>query len=116
MNTSFALFLVLLELAVCFAEKPVIQDLFVSSKLLEGKKFHLTCHLYSGKQPVTWTWYHSDELVKPIDNIAIVNSEESSQLTIKEMGLTDSGRYVCQVENAYGSDSKQVDLKLNGKF
>lgn len=113
----FLVFLNFLNLVSCSDDdKPVIQDLLVSSKLVEGKKFHLTCNLNSGKQPVSFTWYHLDELVRPNDKKAITNAEEGSQLTIKEMSLADSGKYVCQVENAYGSDSRSVDLKLNGKF
>ena len=65
---------------------------------------------------VSFVWYHSDEPVKPSDNVVIVNSDESLQLTIKEMHLADSGPYVCKVENAHGSDSSRVDLKLNGRF
>lgn len=109
-------FLVFLNSISCSEDKPVIQDLLVSSKLVEGKKFYLTCQLNSGKQPISFTWYHADELVRPNDRIAIITNEESSQLTIKEMSLTDSGQYVCKVENAYGLDSKRVDLKLKGKF
>ena len=102
--------------ASCLVERPLIYELLVPPKLVEGKKFLLTCHLNSGKQPISFTWYHSDELVKPNDNIAILNTEESSQLIIKEMSFADSGQYVCKVENAYGSDSRRVELKLNGKF
>ena len=32
------------------------------------------------------------------------------------MGLADSGPYVCKVENAFGSDSRRVDLNPNGKL
>ena len=116
MSSSFVLFLIFLKILVCLGEKPVIQDLFVSSKLVEGKRSHLTCQLNSGKQPITWSWYHADELVKSSDKIAVLSGDDSSQLTIKEMSLADSGQYVCKVENAYGSDTRRVDLKLNGKF
>ena len=109
-------FLLFLGPASCLEERPAIYDLLVPSKLVEGRKFLLACHLNSGKQPVAFTWFHSDKLVRPGGNIAIVNTEESSQLTIKAMGLADSGPYVCKVENAYGSDSRRVDLKLNGKL
>lgn len=110
----FFLVFCLNEPATCQDDKPLIHDLLVPSKLVEGQKFYLNCHLNNGKQPITFAWYHSGELVKPSDNVAILNGEESSQLTIKKMHLADSGQYVCQVENAYGSDSKSVDLKLNG--
>ena len=116
MSASLVLLFAFLRFVVCLDEKPVIYDLHGSDKLFEGKKFFLTCQLNSGKQPVSFTWYHSDEPVKPSENIAIHTNEDSSQLVIKEMGLADSGKYVCQVENAYGSDSRSVDLKLNGKL
>lgn len=114
--TVFFLVSFLTGSVICYDDKPVIHDLLIPSKLVEGKKFYLTCHLNSGKQPISFAWYHSDELVKPSDNIAISSNDESSQLTIKEMRLADSGQYVCKVENAYGSDSRRVDLKLNGRI
>lgn len=110
------LLLIFIKPASCLDERPVIYDLLVPAKLVEGKKFLLACHLNSGKQPISFTWFHSDELVKPSGNVAVVNAEESSQLTIKEMNLADSGQYTCRVENAYGSDSRSVELKLNGNF
>lgn len=113
---SFPFLIFLAEFVAGYDEKPLIHDLLVPSKLVEGKKFYLTCHLNSGKQPISFAWYHADELVRPSDNIAVVSAEESSQLIIKEMRLQDSGQYVCRVENAYGSDSRSVDLKLNGRF
>ena len=116
MWSYFAAFFLLIEIAICRSDKPIIHDLLVPSKLVEGEKFYLSCHLNSGKQPVSFVWYHSDEPVKPSDNVVIVNNDESSQLTIKEMHLADSGPYVCKVENAHGSDSRRVDLKLNGRF
>lgn len=72
-------------------ERPLIYDLLVPAKLVEGKKFLISCHLNSGKQPISFTWFHSNEPVKPSDNVVMVNAEESSQLTIKEMNLADSG-------------------------
>lgn len=118
MDLSVFLFLVFLlnSVSCSDSDRPMIADLLMSSRLVEGKKFSLTCQLNSGKQPISWTWFHSNEVVRPNDKIAILTNEESSQLIIKEMSLEDAGRYTCQLENAYGSDSKQVDLKLNGKF
>lgn len=94
---------------------PEIQDLLVSSKLIEGKKFFLTCQV-SGKLPITFNWYHSGELVNPSPNLEIVNNKESSQLTIKEMNSDFNGEWICKVENIYGSDTKKIDVKLNGKL
>ena len=113
MNFLFFL-LIFIGPASTLDERPLIYDLVVPAKLVEGKKFLIACHLNSGKQPISFTWFHSNEPVKPSDNVVVVNTEESSQLTIKEMRLADSGQYVCRSENAYGSDSRSVELKLNG--
>ena len=115
MSAQLILILIFLKIVACLGEKPEIQHLMVPDKLFEGKKFHLTCQLNSGKQPI-FTWYHSDELIGPSDRIAILSGDESSQLTIKEIGLADSGPYVCKAENAFGSDSRRVELRPNGKL
>ena len=112
-------FLISIKLIVCAAEtndRPIIQDLLVSSKLIEGKKFYLTCQLNSGKLPLYFHWFHFNELIKLNENVAIENSKESSQLIIKEMNFNNSGEYTCKVENSFGLDSKKVHLKLNSKF
>lgn len=84
---------------------------------MEGKKFYLTCHLNSGKQPISFAWYHSDELVKPSENVAVLSTEESSQLITKEMRLQDAGQYVCahKAENSVSKIEKVFVVKHYGK-
>lgn len=118
MNLPILIILISLKLYICVGEGPIIQDLLVSSRLVEGKRFYLTCQLSesSSRSPISFSWFHAGQLIKPNENVAIVNTDESSQLIIKEMNLNHSGNYVCKVENDQGSDSRQVDLKLNGEF
>lgn len=118
MKLIVLIFFYFLEPTVCLSDdRPIIQDLLVSSRLVEGKKVYLTCQLAdTGKLPVNFRWTHSGSLITPNDNVAIINSDESSQLIIKEMNLNSSGNYECKVENSYGFDSRQVDVKLNGRF
>ena len=88
MNLLILSFLISIKLIACAAEtdeRPIIQDLLVSSKLIEGKKFYLTCQLNSGKLPVYFHWFHFNELIKSNENVIITNNEESSILAIKEM-------------------------------
>ena len=50
MWSYFAAFFLLIEVAICHRDKPIIHDLLVPSKLVEGEKFYLSCHLKTGKQ------------------------------------------------------------------
>ena len=116
----FKLFLILFILNVNLSyqeevNKPIIQDLFVSSKLIEGKKLFLSCQISSGLLPLQFEWYFDQEKLLQNDNVYISNQEETSLLNIRSMKTENSGKYTCQVSNSFGSDSKEVNLQLNGK-
>lgn len=97
-------------------DKPEIGDLLISSKLLEGKRFYLICQLNSGNLPISFSWFHFNQLIRSNFSHEIVDSKENSQLIIKEMSLDNNGEYSCKAENSFGSDIKKVDVKLNGMF
>ena len=96
-------------------DKPAIQDLLVSSKLIEGKKLFLSCQA-SSQHPMQFEWYFNKQKIEQDENIYIVDLKDNSILNINSMTIKNSGVYTCQVSNSYGSDSKEVNLQLNSKF
>lgn len=95
-------------------EKSTIEDLFTSSKLVEGKKFSITCQVNSGK--VAYEWFLNGKKIVENENVIINDLDDKSLLNIKKMSLDYSGEYTCKIENNYGQqDSKSISVKLNGK-
>lgn len=122
MTLKFCLILSILKLISSFQlengfenEKPIIQDLFISSKIIENKKLFLTCQLATGKTPM-FEWLFNNQKIQPDDNLFINNLEEMSVLNIRSMKIDLAGEYLCKASNSYGSDSKKINLTLNSKY
>lgn len=96
-------------------EKPIIEELFTPSKLIENKKFSITCQPNSGH--VDFEWHFNGRKITPNDNIAINQVEESSILNIRSMNLDHAGEYTCKIKNSVNQeDSRTISVKLNGKL
>lgn len=95
-------------------DKPNIQDLFASSKVVESKKLFLACQA-AGKPSLQFEWFFKNQKIQPDDNVFINHLEDSSLLNIKSMSIDNAGEYTCKVSNSFGSDSKKVHLNLNSK-
>lgn len=117
MYLSYLLFFNCLAITLCDfnEERPAIYELTKGTKLVEGKKFFLTCLLSSGDQ-VTFDWFLNDQRVLPNENVYINMHEDSSMLNIRSMNLDYSGEYKCSVSNRYGKDDRTVLVSLDGKF
>ena len=114
MYSLFLIFVFLFTKSICSDEDRPVSEILTSSKLIENKKFHLTCHA-SGKLPITFEWFFNGQKIAPNDNIAITNLDESSMLNIRSMSVDQSGEYVCKTKNSFGQDNRSVQIKLNGK-
>ena len=97
-------------------EKPIIEDLFTSSKLVENKKFSITCQ--ANKGPVQFEWLLNNQpIVLDGNKVFTLNNDESSMLNIKQMNLDHAGEYTCKIKNSGNQeDSRTISVKLNGKL
>ena len=115
MYLSIFLFFILINKSYCNDEDKPSIDLFKSSKLIEGKKFSLTCQISSEKsRTTTFEWLFNGQKVKLSNNIAINQVDESSILTIKAMNSEYNGEFTCLIKSAFGQVSKSIQLILNG--
>ena len=111
-------FLVLLLLAAASCsdeERPAIGELLTSSKLVEGKKFFLTCHLNSGKPPNEFEWSLNGRRIVADDKVTINQHEDYSHLNIWSINSDYNGEFTCIVRNRFGEDSRTVSIRLNGR-
>lgn len=98
-------------------EKLSIEDLFTSSKLIEGKKFTITCQVLSSLDDLNFEWYLNGKKLSQNENLLISSFEkDNSVLSIKSMSFNYSGEYTCKVENSLKQqDTRSIHLNLNGK-
>ena len=113
------IFLIILLISKIDAQKrdgPIIESLFTSPYLVEGRKFSLTCQINNSPEDLSFEWYLNGQKINQNDNIVINNLEDKSLLNIKKMNLEYSGDYICKISNSLGiQDSKSITIKLNGK-
>lgn len=113
---AIILILILKESACLENSRPIIQDLLSSSKVIENESLFLSCQVKSGSnQPVQFKWDLNNREIKKDENIFIDNLSSISILNIKSMTLDLAGKFRCMVSNDYGSDSRTINLNLNGK-
>lgn len=106
---------VLLNKTSCSDEdRPAIGELLTSSKLVENKKYFLTCHLNSGTPPYEFEWSLNGKRIIPDDKVTINQHEDYSTLNIRSMSSAYNGDFTCTVRNSFGEDSRTVSVKLNG--
>ena len=97
-------------------EKPTIYDLTIGSKLVENKRFFLTCLAPGGDGEVNFEWFLNGQKVVPNENVYVNNLEDSSMLNIRSMNLELSGEYECRVSNRFGKDRRSISVKLEGEI
>ena len=96
-------------------EKPVLQEIFVSRKLVENQNVKLNCDLLQGAKPVQFSWFFNDEPVRENERLQIEVRIESSNLMIKGLSVDSVGRYKCVGTNDHGSDQQTVAVYVNSK-
>ena len=95
-------------------KNPMIEDLFTSSKLIEGEKFSIICQVKYG--PVHFDWLLNGQSISNSENILINQLDESSILNVKKMSLDYAGEYTCKIKGSLNQDSRTISVKLNGKL
>ncbi|XP_076350073.1 cell adhesion molecule Dscam1-like isoform X2 [Tachypleus tridentatus] len=98
---------------------PVFQVKFTSLTVKEGNKANLVCEAL-GDKPIHFSWYKNHQGFQSkqqqrytVDTTA--NDDVTrSELIIYSTSRTDSGIYMCQARNNWGSDDRNLQLKVLG--
>ncbi|RWS17691.1 Down syndrome cell adhesion molecule-like protein Dscam2, partial [Dinothrombium tinctorium] len=97
-----------------FAEK------YHSTKTRSGERVELVCRAF-GESPIKITWSKDGQLLNKmftqydIQEDAL-RTELYSKLIISPLRRSDSGLFTCKATNPYGSDEKQNELIVQGKW
>ncbi|KAG7462769.1 hypothetical protein MATL_G00188190 [Megalops atlanticus] len=80
--------------------------------IMEKKTLSLTCTVCGDPKPQV-TWFKSDQEVEHDDHYVIaMDSGKFASLTIKGVGLEDSGKYTMTVLNKYGGESVDITVSV----
>ncbi|GBM66125.1 Titin [Araneus ventricosus] len=95
-------------------EKPVLNPMFIPPNLAVGDMTELTCTVKRGSLPITFTWYHNNQVVSDYHKYKISNSKIGSQFLIEKVTASDIGNYTCKASNIYGEDTKTESVIIEG--
>lgn len=81
-----------------------------------GDKINIPCLVISGSPPFKFEWHKNMEFLKSSSNIQIVDTGDSSRITINPVTDTSSGNYTCTVRTKHGLDKFSTYLSVKGRL
>lgn len=100
-------------LCLCLSESPCILEKPESINVLPGSKVQFSVQ-FSGTPPLTTKWFKSNKEILSSADWSVIKDNTSSTLELFFAKTTDSGDYVCQIQNDVGSASCQATLFVKG--
>ena len=74
----------------------------------------------SGDAPLTVHWKKFDQVIEENEKFLLMSSSLGANqlldLNISRVESEDSGTYICQAVNAFGSDAAEIQLIIQGKM
>ena len=95
-------------------ESPLLQELFIGKNLEENQTIKINCNLMKGSDNIKLAWFFNDKMLGDSNRKKIKLSEDSIDLTIKNIRFEDLGDYKCVASNPYGEDVQKLTLLFNG--
>uniref|UniRef100_A0A3P8T928 Ig-like domain-containing protein n=1 Tax=Amphiprion percula TaxID=161767 RepID=A0A3P8T928_AMPPE len=99
-----------LKMSLVVMVKPSVPKCWVEGGELVGEAASLHCQSTEGSTPLKYTWRR--EIAGPIPSAATQNSA-TGELKISNHSLSFAGIYICEVNNAVGSERCRINLKAN---
>ncbi|XP_074594017.1 tyrosine-protein kinase receptor TYRO3-like [Brevipalpus obovatus] len=82
--------------------------------LKTGETTLLSCKMQEGSLPAHFEWFKDDMPIQTSKRIIVDSSQRGTDLVLKSLESSDSGKYGCKVSNEFGSDSFSTDLIIEG--
>ena len=80
-----------------------------------GDRISVTCSTRSGTLPLHFEWLKNESPVAKSEKMSIVNGDEGSMLTLRQVSREDTGNYTCVVRNKEGMDAFTARLRMKSK-
>lgn len=87
----------------------------IPPNLAIGDMTELSCTVKRGTLPITFKWYHNNNLISNHQKYKISTTKISSQFLIERVTASDIGNYTCRATNVFGEDSKTESVIIEGK-
>uniref|UniRef100_A0A3Q1GIT0 Coxsackievirus and adenovirus receptor homolog n=1 Tax=Acanthochromis polyacanthus TaxID=80966 RepID=A0A3Q1GIT0_9TELE len=100
----------MLKMSLVVMVKPSVPKCWVEGGELVGEAALLHCQSAKGSTPLKYTWRR--ESAGPVPAAATQNSA-TGELKISNHSLSFAGIYICEVNNAVGSEHCRINLKAN---
>ncbi|CAF0910015.1 unnamed protein product [Brachionus calyciflorus] len=84
----------------------------VSQTVTEGGNVEIKCAALYGDESLTWVWTKNGTEIKPDDRYSIVNTENTTTLTFKNVQQDDKGEYECELRNDYGEHKEIIKIRV----
>ncbi|KAJ6223718.1 hypothetical protein RDWZM_002263 [Blomia tropicalis] len=97
-------------------DKPNLVPLTKTFGLFEKSNTRIMCNIASGNSPITFRWFKDDKQLNENEFHKVDVANEFSILTLMNLKKKDAGKYTCQVNNSFGSDSSSTQLDIKGSF
>lgn len=95
------------------SEPPFIIEKPESMNVLPGSKVHFNV-LLSGTPPLTIKWFKNKKEILSSADCSVIKDNTSTSLALFFAKSSDSGDYVCEIQNDVGSTSCQATLFVKG--
>ncbi|GFS81160.1 titin [Trichonephila clavipes] len=97
-------------------QSPVLNPMFIPPNLAIGDMTELSCTVKRGNLPITFTWFHNNQMLSNLHKYKITSSKIGSQFLIEKITASDIGNYTCKASNAFGEDSKTESVIIEGEM
>ena len=108
-SVDFTRFVLSLPEPPCILEKPE------SMSVLPGSKVQFNV-LLSGTPPLTIKWFKNKKEILSSAGCSVTKDNTCSSLELFFVKTSDSGEYVCEIQNDVGSTSCQTTLFVKGQW
>ena len=90
---------------------------FGADILNEGAFAQVSCIVGEGDEPLSISWsFHINDITTDLGIVTQQIGNLMTMLIISSVGHKHSGNYTCIAQNAAGTVSQTVELKVNGKL
>ena len=110
----FLIFLTFNLLPSTSGSKPTLLKLPSQTQSIQNYTLTLSCNSLSGTLPLKFEWYKNNEKITNSLRSKVLEQENFSVLTLKNLILDDSGKYSCLASNYDGQDSTMTVLMVQG--
>lgn len=72
--------------------------------------------MQEGSLPAHFEWFKEDVPIQTSKRLIVDSSQRGTDLVLKSLESSDSGKYGCKVSNEFGTDSFATDLIIEGEL